>query len=236
MGWMMGSPPPLDKQIRFSDSSFSKFPRTRWLYAHMRLFLPTSVVPRGGAAVCELPRAERTDLDAVTFMPMGRTEPMTWRESLLANYTDAIVVLHRGTFYERRFGVMDEHTPHIAYSVTKSFVATLAQTLVHDGVLDDQAPVPTYLPELAASGYADATVRQLLDMTTGLRYTEDYVDENSSIRSSAGPGGFRRGRPAIRGRKRSTATSSGCRRRARTASDSPTRRSTPIRSGGFSAA
>ena len=192
MGWMVGSPPPPDRQIRLADSSFSRFPRTRWSYAHMRLFLPTSAVPRRGAAVCELPRRERDDIDSVVFTPMGAAEPMTWRQSLDANYTDAIVILHRGAIvYERYFGVMDAHTPHIAFSVTKSFVATMAQSLVHEGVLDEHATVPTYLPELRSSGYADATVRHLLDMTTGMQFVEDYTDESSSIWQFARAGGFR---------------------------------------------
>jgi CubicO group peptidase (beta-lactamase class C family) len=200
MGWMVGSPPPPDRQIRFSDNSFSRFPRTRWSYAHMRLFLPTSVVPRAGAPVCELPRHERSDIDDVTFVPIGGSDTMTWRESLAANYTDAIVILHRGAIvYERYFGVMNAHTQHIAFSVTKSFVATIAQTLVHEGVLDEDATVPTYLPELRSGGYADATVRNLLDMTTGLRYVEDYVDQNSSIWEFSRAGGFRPRPPGYSG-------------------------------------
>jgi len=192
MGWMVGSPPPPDKQIRFADSSFSKFPRTRWSYAHMRQFLPTRVVPRGGAPVCALPRSERTDIDGVVFTPFGRAGTMTWEESLDANYTDAIVILHRGAIvYERYFGVMDAHTPHIAFSVTKSFVATIARTLVHEGVLDENALAPTYVRELAATGYADATIRHLLDMTTGMRYDEDYTNQTSSIWQFARAGGFR---------------------------------------------
>jgi CubicO group peptidase (beta-lactamase class C family) len=192
MGWMVGSPPPPEKQIGFADSSFSKFPRTRWSYAHMRQFVPTRAVARRGAPVCELPRAERGDIDDVPFTPLGGTGTMTWRESLGANYTDALVILHRGAIvYERYFGVMDAHQPHIAFSVTKSFVATLARTLVHEGVLDADAPAPTYVPELAASGYADATIRHLLDMTTGLQYVEDYTDENSSIWQFSRAGGFR---------------------------------------------
>ena len=173
MGWMVGSPPPPDKLIRFADNSFSRFPRTRWSYAHMRQLLPTSVVSRGDAVVNALPREERTDIDQITFQPLGRTDSMTWAESLLANYTDGILVLRRGrVVYERYFGVLDAHAQHIAYSVTKSFVATLAATLLHEGVLDDQAPVASYLPELQHSGFADATIRQLLDMTTGMNYTE----------------------------------------------------------------
>jgi CubicO group peptidase (beta-lactamase class C family) len=192
MGWMVGSPPPPDKQIRFADSSFSRFPRTRWSYAHMRQFLPTRVVPRGGSPVCELPRSERTDIDDVTFTPLRRGGTMTWKESLDANYTDAIAVLHRGAIvYERYFGVMDAHTPHIAFSVTKSFVATIGQTLVHEGVLDEHAVAPTYVAELAGSGFADATIRHLLDMTTGMRYDEDYTNQSSAIWQFARAGGFR---------------------------------------------
>ena len=197
MGWMVGSPPPPDKLIRFADSSFARFPRTRWSYSNMRQFLPTRVVRRADRPVRQLPRAERTDLDAVEFVPLaapplpdaletgvgaaGRGS-MTWAESLLANYTDGILILHRGCIvYERYFGVLDAHTPHIAYSVTKSFVATVAATLVHEGLIDEHAMVSQYLPELASSGYADATIRHLLDMTTGVQYVEDYTDQSSSV-------------------------------------------------------
>ena len=46
MGWMVGSPPPPDKLIRFSDGSFDRFPQARWSYSNMRQFLPTRVVAR----------------------------------------------------------------------------------------------------------------------------------------------------------------------------------------------
>jgi CubicO group peptidase (beta-lactamase class C family) len=107
---------------------------------------------------------------------------MTWAESLLANFTDGTLVLHKGRIvYERYFGVLDRHTQHLAFSVTKSLIATVAATLVHEGVLDEHAMVASYVPELAGSGYSDATIRHLLDMTTGLKYDEDYADETSSI-------------------------------------------------------
>jgi CubicO group peptidase (beta-lactamase class C family) len=191
LGWMVGSPPPADKIIRFDDSSFFRFPATRWAFSNFRQLQPTAVVPRGNHPVVPLPRAERDDIDAVAFQPIGRSDAMTWAQSLAANYTDGIVILHRGRIvYERYFGALDPDRQHIAYSVTKSFVATLAATLVVEGQLDDQALVPRYLPELAQSGFADATVRQLLDMTTGLDYTEDYTDPNSPIWEFSRAGGF----------------------------------------------
>jgi CubicO group peptidase (beta-lactamase class C family) len=95
--------------------------------------------------------------------------------------------------------VLDAHTPHIAYSVTKSFVATVAATLVHEGVIDEQATVPVYLPELASSGFAAATIRHLLDMTTGLQYVEDYTDPNSSVWQLGRAGGLRPRPPGYQG-------------------------------------
>src|SRR6186997_2250071 len=104
MGWMAGSPPQPDKLIRFADGSFARFPRTRWSYSNMRQLLPTSAVQRADRPVRRLPRDERGDLDAVSFVPLGGVDAMTWADSLLANYTDGILILHRGIIiYERYF-------------------------------------------------------------------------------------------------------------------------------------
>ena len=182
IGWMVGAPPPADKLIRFSDSSFYTFPQTRWAFSNMRQLVPTSVVRRGSGVVSPLPRAERADIDAVAFQPIGQSGSMTWAQSLGANYTDGILVLHRGrVVYERYFGALAVDRQHIAFSVTKSFVATLAAMLVSEGRLDEQAPVSRYLPEVRGGGIGDATIRQLLDMTTGLDYSEDYADEGSPV-------------------------------------------------------
>jgi len=182
LGWMTGSPPPASKIVRFADGSFYKFPQTRWAFSHMRELVPTVAVPRGAGPPSALPRAERRDLDAVTFTPIGGSTPMTWAAAFDANYTDGIVVLHRGRIvYERYGGALTPERQHIAFSVTKSFVATLAGILMAEGKLDERATVGSYLPELQRSAFGDATIRQLLDMTTGLDYSEDYADENSPV-------------------------------------------------------
>ena len=56
--------------VRFADGSFYKFPQTRWAFSHMRELVPT-VASRASRPVSALPRAERADLDAVTFTPIG---------------------------------------------------------------------------------------------------------------------------------------------------------------------
>ena len=191
MGWMVGAPPPPDKLIRFSDDSWFRFPQTRWSFSNIRQLMPTSVVRRGNGPATTLPRSERTDIDAVTFHPIGQTTSMTWAQSLTANYTDGVLILHRGRIvYERYFGALAADRQHLAFSVTKSFVATVAASLIAENALDERATVMSYLPELQSSGVGDATIRQLLDMTTGLDYTEDYVDPKSPIWELSRAGGF----------------------------------------------
>lgn len=182
MGWMQGSPPPPEKRIQFLDGSFFKFPQTRWSFAHFGEIFPTVNVSRGKGPVARFPVALLTDLDAVTFTPVGRTEQMSWAQAFEGVYGDAVLILHKGKIvYERYNGVMAADKPHIAFSVTKSYFGTLAEILIAEGKIDETALVTRYVPELASSGFGDATVRQVLDMTTGLAYSEDYSDPNADI-------------------------------------------------------
>ena len=191
MGWMHGSPPAAHKMIRLEDLGHFTFPKTRWSFSNYRQFTRSIGVTRGDMAVVALPRAERKDIDAIHFTPLGGTQPMTWAQSLSANYTDGIVVLHRGSIiYERYFGVTTPHSQHIAFSVTKSFIGTLAASLAAEGRLDPDAPVTRYVPELAQSGFGDATVRQVMDMTTGIAFDETYTNPNADIFRHALAGGF----------------------------------------------
>lgn len=182
LGWMQGSPPASDKLVRFTDGSWYRFPQFRWSFSHVRELVPTVNIPRGAMAPSTLPRAERDDMDAVQFTPLFQTDPMTWAQSLVHNCTDGVVVLHRGRIvYERYSGALNASGQHVAHSVTKSFVGTLGASLVAEGLLDPAAPVTQYVPELARSAFGTATVRQAMDMTTGLQYGEDYTDHKAEI-------------------------------------------------------
>ena len=191
LGWMQGFPPPPDKLLRFDDGSYYNFPQRRWSFSHMRELLPTSRVSRGEGPVCTLPRADRDDLDALPFTTMdGRAS--TWGEAFAANYSDGVVVLHRGQIvYEKYFGALQADLVHSAFSVTKSFVGTLAAMQQFDGSLNADAQVTHYVPELRDSAYGDATVRQVMDMTIGVRYSEAYADPSADIHAYARAGGMR---------------------------------------------
>jgi CubicO group peptidase (beta-lactamase class C family) len=166
-----------DGTMRYEDGSFYRFPERRWSFSNWRQFRPTVTVCRGTVTPAPLPEAGRRDLDDVRFTPIGGGTAMSWYESLDTNYTDGILVLHRGHIvYERYFGALTADQPHIAFSVTKSFFGTLAATLIAEGSLDASALISSYVPELATSAFGDASVAEVLDMTTALDFVEDYAE------------------------------------------------------------
>ena len=161
----------------------------RWSVSNFRQLMPTINVSRGLGAPVPLPSALRKDIDAISFLPLGSQAAMTWEQSLAATYTDGIVVLHRGKIvYERYFGVLNPQGQHAAMSVTKSVIGTLGAMLVAQGRIDAHKRVAEYVPELATSAFGNATVRQVLDMTTGLKYSEDYADPNAEVWAHAQAG------------------------------------------------
>ncbi|MCW5761480.1 MAG: serine hydrolase, partial [Phenylobacterium sp.] len=182
LGVMQGVPPPAEKTVRASDSTSWRFPNTRWSFSHQRELGPSAGIRRGPGAAAALPHALRDDLDAVPFTTQdGRA--MTWGESVAENFTDGLVVLHRGqVVYETYRGALTPERPHLAMSVTKSFCGLLAAMLAHEGAIDPAALVTAYVPELEGSAFGDATVRHVMDMTTGVRYREDYVDPDAEVR------------------------------------------------------
>ena len=182
LGWMQGFPPPADKLIAQPSSDFFSFPKLRWTVCHIRELMPTTEVSRGIGAPSKLSYELDKNIDANTFIPTGSNRPMTWRQSLDANYTDGIMILHHGkVVYERQNGCLNELGKHAAMSMTKSMTGLLAEILVTEGKLDDKMLVASIIPELAHSGFGDATVRQVMDMTTALDYSEDYADPNADI-------------------------------------------------------
>lgn len=69
-----------------------------------------------------------------------------------------------------------------SFSVAKSFTSTLVGAAVKDGYiksLDDKVTV--YIPGLKGSAYDDVSVRQLLTMTSGVKWNEDYIDPKSDV-------------------------------------------------------
>jgi hypothetical protein len=182
LNWMTGFPPPPEKLIMQPESDFFSFPKLRWTVCHIRELMPTKSVSRGIGSILPLYHNINKGIDAVTFTPMGSEKTLTWKESLSVNYTDGILILHKGlVVYEKYYGCLDETGNHAAMSMTKSITGLLAEILVAEGRLDDQVKVSSIIPELKGSAFGSATVRQVMDMTTALDYSEDYSDPKADI-------------------------------------------------------
>ena len=181
--YMQGYPPPTDKRINARDGSFFEFPALRYSVCHMREFMPTVGVERlNSTPVHCFEYCLDPNIDNLTFTPTGTTDTLTFVESLPLNYTDGILILHRGKIiYERYFGELTPERVHAVMSVTKSLTGTLASVLAVEGIIDTAQTVAYYIPELAESGFGDATVRQVMDMTTAIKYSEDYTDPEAEV-------------------------------------------------------
>lgn len=100
-----------------------------------------------------------------------------------AQRSAALLVLHKGQLRLERYGLDFDATGRwTSFSVAKSFTSTLVGAAVRDGhirSLDDK--VTDYLPQMKGSAYEQVSVRQLLTMTSGVRWNEDYADPNSDV-------------------------------------------------------
>ena len=182
MGWMKGFPPAQDRIITAADGSFFQFPAMRYSVCHMRQFMPTTAVSAARTNRYSFQVSIDPGIDHVTFTPWNSDQTMTWEESLSENYTDGMLILHKGTIvYEKYFGELEPGGVHAAMSVSKTFTGTLGALLLAEGVLDANEVAATYVPGLKNSAFGNATIRQILDMTTGLKYSEDYSDPAAEI-------------------------------------------------------
>lgn len=182
MQWMQGFPPAKEKTLYAQDGSYFVFPGLRYSVNHIQEFSPTRTVPAPKEKLYCVKTKYDDKIDSVVFTPWDSDEPMTFAQSLDANYTDGIIILHKGKIvYEKYPAGLKQDGVHAAMSVSKSFTGTIASILVSEGILDPSKKVSEYIPELKDSGFADATVRQVMDMTTAIQYSEDYNDPNAEV-------------------------------------------------------
>ena len=177
LGIMLGSP-----ASRVVDMSrWDKGPDNRWAFQHISEIIPTANISRGDGAPSVLPRAP-ADLASWTFNTADGKR-MTVKQMLDTTFTDGFIVLKDGSvIFEKYYNGLKPHTRHLLMSVSKSVTGTLAGVLVMDGRLDPNAKVVKYIPELGKSpGYAAATVREVLDMTTSIVFSEDYADPKAEV-------------------------------------------------------
>ena len=171
---MSGFPPAVDDQVK---ASAWRIPRhARWSFNHLRQLMPTARIA-ASPNPAKLTSA-RQDLTGLVFSDQVNQQHDVG-QFLKTSHTDAFAVMHRGQLvfdWFDGFGAADR--PHIIFSVTKSMAALLVGVLVDRGKLNPHSLVTDYLPELAQSAYAGATIRHLLDMQVASSFREDYTDND----------------------------------------------------------
>lgn len=155
-------------------------PQNRWSFQHVPDFLRTARIARGHGPAWHFGAAPR-DISGITFTDVdGATR--TVGDMLAATYTDAFLVAHDGRIVSEIYlNGMERSSLHLSQSVVKSFTGALIGILVGQGELQIDRLVSDYVPELAGCGYRGATLAQVLDMRSGVKFGEDYLAPDSEV-------------------------------------------------------
>lgn len=171
--------PDVEKQVTLAN--WQAPPYNRWGFQHVSDLMATARVSRGTGCPVPLPRASSYLGDIVCKDPQGKDTTVS--QMLQATYTDAFLVMHKGKLVsENYFNGMQADSHHLMMSCTKSYVGSMAGIFVEQGLLDPEAPITDYVPEFEETGFAGATLRECLDMTCGVKYSEAYDEPNSEVR------------------------------------------------------
>jgi CubicO group peptidase (beta-lactamase class C family) len=141
---------------------------------------------RKGDRVSPLPKAQ--DQINPTVVLNGRSRPLD--AFMTSNRITGLLAIKDGRIILERYALgQTENDRWTSFSVAKSVTSTLVGAAVKDRWITSlNDPVTRYIPELKGSAYEGVNLREILSMTTGVRWNEDYTDPNSDVaRSGASP-------------------------------------------------
>ena len=98
-------------------------------------------------------------------------------------WSDGMIVIHKDEIvYENYWLGNNENKKHISWSVAKSFISALVGIAYEEGLIDSlNDPVTKYLEDFKDTGYADVSIKDILQMSSGVLFNEDYADYDSDI-------------------------------------------------------
>ena len=145
----------------------------------MRAFFPAARVAASGSPSV-LAQGPSVDLPASFDFRGTRIDTASFLT--LTDTTGLIVIKDDKVVFERYYRGTDTHTRTVAWSVSKSFVSALVGIAVSEGKIQSiNDPVTRYVPELAGSGYDGVRIKDVLQMSSGVRWNEDYSDPHSDV-------------------------------------------------------
>lgn len=171
-GAVIGAQTPLQPQ---EESLFwNQAQRDEWFRRMYELF-PADHIAHG-SHIHALPQGK-------PLTPRWPDASMTLAKYMQAYYLAGVMVLQDGQIRLQRYALGFEPARRwTSFSIAKSFTSILLGVALRQGYIhsiDDT--VATYIPQLRNSAYADVSVRQLLTMTSGVRWDENYADPKSDV-------------------------------------------------------
>ncbi|MDR3500615.1 MAG: serine hydrolase [Parvibaculum sp.] len=166
------------ERARFVASMFSGADEVE-NFRNMDAIFPSRKIARAGA-VYDIPQGAPLDLPA-TYSYEGKT--LDTAKFLAATDTTGLLIVKDGKIvHEQYWRGNDKDTRWISWSVGKSFISALVGIAVGEGKIasvDD--PLTKYAPELIGTGYEGVSIKNALQMSSGVSWNEDYSDKNSDI-------------------------------------------------------
>ncbi len=167
-----------DERLPFVESMFTGVEQYDSFNRLAGIF-PYRVI-RASSSPFSFPRGETIVLPDTYFFQGKQRDTRAFLEE---TDTVALFVLSDGAVVCERYWLTGGPDVHWAsWSVGKSFVSALVGIALHEGFIDSiEEPVTVYVPELSGSAYDGVRIKDLLQMSSGARWDEDYSDPESDI-------------------------------------------------------
>ena len=149
-----------------------------WNFKNLHRIFPTVNVYRNGP-VKEL--AHKPSQEISSYIVNTNSGAMSFDDYLKSDESTAmgVVISHKGEIIFESYPRMQEYEKPIYWSVAKILPATLIRIYEERGLIDVNLPVETYINELSGTSLAGISVRNILDMATGLECSDNYYNKDS---------------------------------------------------------
>ncbi len=147
-------------------------------FSHMKDIIPSKTIERTGP-VNKFSQQPHALPETFEF----NDETRTLSSFLTQTHATALVVIKDNNItFEDYYQGTGQWDQRISWSMAKSFLSAIFGVAVNDGLIKDlNQPVTDYVPSLIGSGYDGVTIKNVLQMSSGVLFNEDYGDFNSDI-------------------------------------------------------
>ncbi len=141
------------------------------------------IFPSRNVESSENPKPIKRNIKSLPETFIFEGEEKSLEEYLEYFWSDGMIVIHKDEIvYENYWLGNNENKKHISWSVAKSFISALVGIAYEDGLIDSlDDPITKYLDDFKDTGYEDVSIKDILQMSTGVLFNEDYADYDSDI-------------------------------------------------------